>query len=124
MASLPRAIRITAHILLFLVAVAVFYLGLGIGLSWNPAVGTLLWLAAALICGRKPVVDTPTPSQRVRSLQVSAAHRPVPEGAPSTPYFSWAAAVSARQCPVLPARTSMSPAGWGLRTPIPRAHHQ
>ncbi len=49
MASLPRAIRITAHILLFLVAVAVFYLGLGIGLSWNPAVGTLLWLAAALI---------------------------------------------------------------------------
>ena len=25
-------------------------------------------------CGRKPVVDTPTPSQRVRPLQVSAAH--------------------------------------------------
>ena len=49
MASLPRAIRITAHILLFLVAVAVFYLGLGIGLQWNPTVGTLLWLAAALI---------------------------------------------------------------------------
>ncbi len=49
MASLPRAIRITAHILLFLVAVAVFYLGLGIGLSRDPAVGTLLWLAAALI---------------------------------------------------------------------------
>ena len=49
MASLPRAIRITAHILLFLVAVAVFYLGLGIGLQWNPTVGTLLWLAAGLI---------------------------------------------------------------------------
>ena len=28
-------------------------------------------------CGRKPVVDTPTPSQRVRRLQVSAGHRPV-----------------------------------------------
>ena len=49
MASPPRAIRISAHILLFLAAVAVFYLGLGIGLSRNPALGTLLWLAAGLI---------------------------------------------------------------------------
>ena len=42
-------IRISAHILLFLAAVAVFYLGLGIGLSQNPLFGTLLWLAAGLI---------------------------------------------------------------------------
>ena len=44
-----RVLRISAHVLLFLAAVAVFFLGLGIGLSQNPTVGTLLWLAAGLI---------------------------------------------------------------------------
>ena len=46
---LRRWVRVSAHVGLFLVALAVFYLGLGLGLSWNPTVGTLLWLAAALI---------------------------------------------------------------------------
>lgn len=39
--------RIALHLLIFAVAVLVFFLGLGIGLSWNPAIGTLLWVVAA-----------------------------------------------------------------------------
>jgi integral membrane sensor domain MASE1 len=42
-----RAARTALHLLLFLVAALVFFLGLGIGLSQNPTVGTLLWLVAA-----------------------------------------------------------------------------
>ena len=42
-------IRIAAHGLLFLLAFVVFYLGLGLGLAWNPLVGSLLWLAAGAI---------------------------------------------------------------------------
>ncbi len=49
MTTLLRVLRISAHVLLFLAAVAVFFLGLGIGLSQNPLFGMLLWLAAALI---------------------------------------------------------------------------
>ena len=41
--------RIAAHVLLFVVAVVVFYLGLGVGLQFNPVLGTLLWIAAAVI---------------------------------------------------------------------------
>ena len=40
-------VRIVAHILLFALAVVVFYLGLGVGLALNPALGTLLWIVAA-----------------------------------------------------------------------------
>ena len=40
-------VRIVAHILLFALAVVVFYLGLGVGLALNPALGTLLWIIAA-----------------------------------------------------------------------------
>ena len=39
--------RIAAHALLFVLAVAVFYLGLGVGLALNPALGMLLWVASA-----------------------------------------------------------------------------
>ena len=46
---MPRILRIAAHGLLFLLAVVVFYLGLGIGLQFNPLLGTLLWGAAAAI---------------------------------------------------------------------------
>lgn len=41
--------RIVAHVLLFLLAFVVFYFGLGVGLQFNPALGTLLWLVAAAI---------------------------------------------------------------------------
>ena len=41
--------RIAAHVLLFLLAVVVFYLGLGVGLQVSPILGTLLWIAAAVI---------------------------------------------------------------------------
>lgn len=42
-------IRTTAHALLFLLAVAVFYLGLGVGLQSNPTLGTLLWVVSGVI---------------------------------------------------------------------------
>ena len=38
-----------AHVLLFLAAVVVFYLGLGLGLQYNPTLGTVLWVASAAI---------------------------------------------------------------------------
>ena len=41
--------KMAAHVLVFIVAGLVFFLGLGIGLSQNPAVGTLLWIVAAAI---------------------------------------------------------------------------
>ena len=46
---LRRWIKVSAHVGLFLVALVVFTLGTGVGLARNPAAGTLLWLAAALI---------------------------------------------------------------------------
>ena len=42
-------IRTTGHALLFVLAVAVFYLGLGIGLQFNPLLGTLLWIVSGAI---------------------------------------------------------------------------
>lgn len=39
--------KVVARVLLFILAFAVFYFGLGVGLAYNPALGTLLWLAAA-----------------------------------------------------------------------------
>ena len=41
--------RIIAHLLLFVMALAVFYFGLGVGLAFNPVLGTLLWLLAGAI---------------------------------------------------------------------------
>ena len=38
--------RVAAHVLLFVLAVIVFYLGLGLGLQFNPTLGTILWLVA------------------------------------------------------------------------------
>ena len=43
---LARTLKIAAHALLFVVAVAVFYFGLGVGLQYNPLLGTLLWVTA------------------------------------------------------------------------------
>jgi hypothetical protein len=45
------AIRKGIHAFVFLVAAAVFYFGLGVGLSVNPFWGTLLWIAAFAIAG-------------------------------------------------------------------------
>ena len=42
-------VRVAAHAMLFLLAVVVFYLGLGLGLQFNPLLGSLLWLAAGTI---------------------------------------------------------------------------
>lgn len=44
---MPIVLRAAAHLLLFFVAIIIFFLGLGIGLQVNPALGTVLWLAAA-----------------------------------------------------------------------------
>lgn len=43
--------KIVAHVLLFALAVVVFFFGLGVGLAFNPALGTLLWVAAGGIAG-------------------------------------------------------------------------
>ncbi len=54
------ALRVSLHIFLFLVAIVVFYLGLGIGLAWpgvtvagvtlsGPTAGSILWIAAGAI---------------------------------------------------------------------------
>ncbi|MDE2802808.1 MAG: hypothetical protein OXK21_07995 [Chloroflexota bacterium] len=48
---MPAALRIFAHILLFITVAFVFFLGLGVGLLLNPTLGTLLWLTAAAIAG-------------------------------------------------------------------------
>ena len=45
------ALRVLAHVLLFLVAIGIFYAGLGIGLTQNPTLGTAMWGAAGVISG-------------------------------------------------------------------------
>ena len=39
------------NVLGFLVAVVIFYLGLGVGLAFNPLLGTLLWILALAVAG-------------------------------------------------------------------------
>ncbi len=48
---MKTVVRVVVHVLLFVLAIAVFYLGLGIGLSYNPTIGTAMWGAAAMITG-------------------------------------------------------------------------
>ena len=48
---LIKTLKMAAHALLFVVAIVVFFLGLGIGLQYNPNLGTLLWIAAVAIAG-------------------------------------------------------------------------
>ena len=48
---MTKTLKTAAHVLLFVVAVVVFFLGLGLGLQFNPTLGTLLWIAAAAIAG-------------------------------------------------------------------------
>ena len=42
-------VKVAAHAALFLVAVVVFYLGLGVGLQVSPTWGTVLWIVAIAI---------------------------------------------------------------------------
>ena len=46
-----KFIGIAAHVVLFVAAVIIFYLGLGVGLALNPTLGTLLWIAAFAVAG-------------------------------------------------------------------------
>ena len=46
---LAMTLKIAAHALLFVAAVAVFFFGLGVGLQYNPLLGTLLWVVAGCI---------------------------------------------------------------------------
>ncbi len=48
-APIRTVLRLAGHVVVFLLAVVVFYLGLGVGLALNPLVGTLLWVAAVAI---------------------------------------------------------------------------
>ena len=43
------AVGIAVHALIFLVAAGIFYFGLGVGLIASPAIGTLIWAAAAVV---------------------------------------------------------------------------
>ncbi len=45
------ALRVTVHVLLFVLAIIVFYVGLGIGLQHNATIGSVLWFTAAAIAG-------------------------------------------------------------------------
>ena len=45
------ALRVTVHVLLFVLAIIVFYVGLGIGLQYNSTIGSVLWFTAAAIAG-------------------------------------------------------------------------
>ena len=47
--AVATVFRVVAHVLLFLVAIGVFYAGLGIGLTRNPTLGTAMWGVAAVI---------------------------------------------------------------------------
>ena len=45
-----RVFRISAHVALFVVVLFVFFFGLGVGLAQSPLYGSLLWVAAGVIC--------------------------------------------------------------------------
>lgn len=46
-----RCAKIASQVALFGVAIGIFWLGLGIGLSMNPTIGAILWAATASIAG-------------------------------------------------------------------------
>ena len=47
---MARVFRISAHAALFVAALFVFFFGLGVGLAHSPLYGSLLWVAAGVIC--------------------------------------------------------------------------
>ena len=46
---MATVVKSAAHVLLFLLGGLVFFLGMGIGLQFNPVVGTALWAVAGAI---------------------------------------------------------------------------
>lgn len=44
-----NALKMVAHVVLFIAALLVFWTGLFIGLQANPNMGTILWIVAAVI---------------------------------------------------------------------------
>ncbi len=46
---MPKALKTIAHVVLFVAAFIVFYVGLGLGLTRDPNLGTAFWALAALI---------------------------------------------------------------------------
>ena len=46
---MATVVKSAAHVMVFLLAGLVFFLGLGIGLQLNPIVGTALWVVAGAI---------------------------------------------------------------------------
>ena len=49
MADMAVLLKNVLHVLLFLLAFVVFFLGLGVGLAFNPTLGTALWIASGVI---------------------------------------------------------------------------
>ena len=49
---MKTGLRIALHVVLALLAVVIFYVGLGVGLALNPTIGTILWfVSGALFVG-------------------------------------------------------------------------
>lgn len=46
---LARRLRLGAHVALFAVAFVLFYLGLGLGLQYDPTLGTICWIGSGLL---------------------------------------------------------------------------
>ena len=46
---MKTGLRIALHVILALVAVVIFYVGLGVGLTLNPTIGTVLWFASGAL---------------------------------------------------------------------------
>lgn len=46
---MPGSLKTFVHVLLFVLALVIFYFGLGVGLQWNATLGTLLWVLAGII---------------------------------------------------------------------------
>ena len=46
---MKTGLRIALHVVLALLAVVIFYVGLGVGLALNPTIGTILWFASGAL---------------------------------------------------------------------------
>ncbi len=46
---LARKLRLGAHVALFAVAFVLFYVGLGLGLQYDPNLGTICWVGAGVL---------------------------------------------------------------------------